>query len=282
MKTLAVEFPVRELCTLLQVSPSGYYAWLHRQPSTRARANADLVRLIHHLYHRSHQTYGAPRIHSELRAQGRSVGRHRVARLMRRSGLRGVQKRSWRPRTTDSRHDQPLAPNRLKEICAPTTINQAWVADITYIPTAEGWLYLAAVMDLYSRRIVGWTAEAHLKTTLVKEALRQALVDRHPAPGLLHHSDRGVQYCSVEYRSLLKTHGLSSSMSAQGHCYDNAAMESFWSTLKTELIHRHLWNTRAQAKLAIFDYLETFYNRRRRHSALGYQSPIDFENQLRY
>lgn len=282
MKTLAVEFPIRDLCTALQVSPSGYYAWLHRQPSARTRANDDLVRVIRQLHQHSRQTYGAPRIRLELRAQGLSVGRHRVARLMRRSGLRGVQKRSWRPRTTDSRHEQPVAPNRLKELCAPGTINQAWVADITYIPTAEGWLYLAAIMDLCSRRIVGWTAEAHLKTTLVKEALRQALVDRRPAPGLLHHSDRGVQYCSVEYRTLLQNHGLSVSMSAQGHCYDNAAMESFWSTLKTELIHRHNWRTRAQAKLAIFEYLEMFYNRRRRHSALGYQSPIDFENQLPY
>lgn len=280
MKTLAAQFPLGDLCAALNVSRSGYYAWRQRPPSERAQANRALLATITLLHTRSRHTYGAPRIHRDLRAQGQRVGRHRVARLMRRGGLRGLQKRSWRPRTTDSQHDQPIAPNRLKVVPQPTQINHTWVADITYVPTAEGWLYVAAVMDLCSRRIIGWSAQSYLQTSLVKEALRQALVGRRPAPGLLHHSDRGVQYCSVEYRTLLKTHGLCASMSAKGHCYDNAAMESFWSTLKTELIYRRKWNTRAEAKLALFEYLETFYNRQRRHSALGYQSPVDFENQL--
>ena len=282
MKTLAAQFPLSDLCVALNVSRSGYYAWRKRLPSIRAQANAALLAAIALLHTRSRHTYGAPRIHRELRVQGQRVGRHRVARLMHRAGLRGVQKRSWRPRTTDSQHDRPIAPNRLKALPQPTQINHTWVADITYVATTEGWLYVAAVMDLCSRRIVGWSAQSDLQTSLVKEALRQALVDRRPAPGLLHHSDRGVQYCSVEYRTLLEKHGLSASMSARGHCYDNAAMESFWSTLKTELIHRRQWLTRSEAKLAIFEYLETFYNRRRRHSALGYLSPIDFENQLPY
>jgi transposase InsO family protein len=282
VKTLAAQFYVQDLCEALAVSRTGYYAWRKRLPSLRARANADLLVAICQSHQDSDKIYGAPRIYQDLRAQGHCLGRHRIARLMRRAGLRGVQKSFWHPRTTDSRHDQPIAPNRLKEISAPTNINQAWVADITYVATAEGWLYVAAVMDLCSRRIVGWAADHHLYTTLVKEALSQALVGRRPAPGLLHHSDRGVQYCSVEYQRLLQKHGISASMSAKGHCYDNAAMESFWSTLKTELIHRRRWNTRAEAKLAIFEYLETFYNPRRRHSALAYQSPIDFENQLRY
>jgi putative transposase len=280
VKTLAAQFPITDLCAALAISRAGYYAWLTRPPSQRARADAQLLPLIRQSHHASDGTYGAPRIYQDLRPQ--RVGRHRIARLMRQARLRGVRKRPWRPRTTDSQHHQPVAPNRLKEVAAPAQINQAWAADITYVATAEGWLYVAAVMDLYSRRIIGWTAQPHLKTTLVKEALRQALVDRRPAPGLLHHSDRGSQYCSAEYRGLLENHGVSASMSAQGHCYDNAAMESFWSTLKAELIHRQKWQTHAQAKLAIFKYLETFYNRRRRHSSLGYQSPIDFENQLRY
>jgi len=282
VKTLAAQFPVQDLCQALAISRTGYYAWRNRRPSDRARANAQLLLTISLLHRASHQRYGVPRIYRDLRQLGQPVGRHRIARLMRQAGLRGVQKRSWRPRTTDSQHDHPVVPNRLKDLGPPAQINQTWVADITYIPTAEGWLYLAAVMDLYSRRIVGWAAEPHLQTSLVKEALRRALVDRRPAPGLLHHSDRGVQYCSVEYRTLLQNHGLCASMSATGHCYDNAAMESFWSTLKTELVHRRQWRSRAEAKLAVFEYLETFYNRRRRHSALNYQSPIDFENQLPY
>ena len=282
MKSLAAEFPVWELCALLGVSRAGYYAWQRRQPSARAQSNAHLLQQIRRIHQQSRQAYGAPRICRELREAGLRCGRHRVARLMRRGAVRGLQKRAWRPRTTDSQHQEPVAPNRLKAWPQLTNINQAWVADITYVATGEGWLYVAAVMDLCSRRIIGWAAEAHLQTTLVKEALRQALVDRRPAAGLLHHSDRGVQYASLQYRRLLQKHGCCPSMSAKGHCYDNAVMESFWSTLKTELIHRQTWQTRAQAKLAIFEYLHTFYNRRRRHSALDYQSPIDFENQLRY
>jgi putative transposase len=274
---LAVEFPLREICEVLGISRSGYYAWLKRKPSRRHRADQKLLPLIAQIHEQSRRAYGSPRVTQELKRQDQRCGRHRVARIMRQAGLRGLQKRSFRPRTTDPRHPLPIAPNRLKKSPKPVAPNQTWVADITYIDTAQGWLYLAAVMDLYSRKIVGWALADHLKTSLPEQALRRALQTRRPAPGLLHHSDRGVQYASQEYRALLQSNQLLSSMSAQGNCYDNAAMESFFSTLKTELLHRQDWQNHGQVKLAIFDYLETFYNRRRLHSALSYQSPIDFE-----
>lgn len=279
MKNLAVEFPVAQMCELLEVSRSGYHAWLKRQPSRRELRNEALLLLISQAHQESRQAYGSPRITQALKRQNQACGRHRVARLMRRAGLRGLQKPAFRPRTTDSNHDLPVAPNRLKERPAPTAPNQTWVTDITYISTAQGWVYLAAVMDLFSRKIVGWATADHLKTSLVKEALRQAILHRRPAAGLLHHSDRGVQYASREYRTLLQAHQILPSMSAQGNCYDNAAMESVFSTLKTELIHRQPWQTREQVKPALFDYIETFYNRQRLHSALGYQSPAQFEDQ---
>lgn len=277
MKTLAVEFPAAQVCEVLAISRSGYYAWLQRKPSRRQRANEKLMPLIARVHEQSRRAYGSPRVTRELKRQDHRCGRHRVARLMRQAGLRGLQKHSFRPRTTDPHHRLPIAPNRLKQNPKPVAPNQAWAADITYIATAQGWLYLAAVMDLYSRKIVGWALADHLKTSLPKEALRRALQTRRPSPGLLHHSDRGVQYASQEYRALLQSNQLVSSMSAQGNCYDNAAMESFFSTLKAELLHRQAWQGHAQVKLAIFDYLETFYNRRRLHSALNYQSPVDFE-----
>ncbi len=281
MKTLAVEFPVAQVCEVLGLSRSGYYAWLNRKPSQRQLSDQKLLPLIIQVHKESWRSYGSPRVTHELKRRNQACGRHRIARLMRRNGLRGLQKRSFRPRTTDSNHGLAIAPNRLKHQPRPVAPNQAWVADITYIATAEGWLYLAAVMDLYSRRIVGWAVADHLKSSLPQEALGRALRTRRPCRGLLHHSDRGIQYASQPYRSLLQSNQLLSSMSAQGHCYDNAAMESFFSTLKTELLHRQGWQSHAQVKLAIFDYIETFYNRRRLHSALNYQSPAEFETRAR-
>jgi len=277
VKTLAVEFPVAQLCKVLSLSRSGYYAWLGRKPSRRQLVDQKLLPVIAHVHEQGRRAYGSPRVTQELKRRNYPCGRHRVARLMRQAGLRGLLKRSFRPRTTDSKHELPIAPNRLKQCPKPSQPDRAWVADITYIATAQGWLYLAAVMDLYSRKIVGWALADHLKSSLPQEALSRAIKNRRPSRGLLHHSDRGVQYASHDYRALLKANQLLSSMSARGNCYDNAAMESFFSTLKTELLHRQVWHNHAEVKLAIFDYVETFYNRRRLHSSLEYQSPADFE-----
>ena len=280
MKALAQEYPIRELCAAYGVARSGYYAWLARPPSTRARADAELTEQLCAAHDQSRRTYGSPRLVIVLRRQGQTISRRRVQRLMRAAGRRGVQRRRWVPKTTDSRHDQPVAPNRLAEVPAPQQRDQVWVTDLTYVPTDEGWLYVAGVLDLYSRRVVGLAMAEHLRTSLVSAALNQARTQRQPARGCLHHSDRGCQYASTEYRHLLATHGLQASMSRAGNCYDNAAMESFWSTLKNELVHRHTFATRAEARVAIFEYIEVFYNRQRLHSALGYHSPVDFENQL--
>lgn len=277
MKTLAVEFPVAQVCELLRLSRSGYYAWLKRKPSKRESSDQKLLPVIMQVHQESRCSYGSPRVAQELKRRQHRCGRHRVARLMRRNGLRGLQKRSFRPRTTDSNHGLAIAPNRLKQQPQPTAPDRTWVADITYIATVQGWLYLAVVMDLYSRRIVGWALADHLKSSLPQQALSRALQTRRPCRGLLHHSDRGIQYASHDYRSLLESNQFLCSMSAQGNCYDNAAMESFFSTLKTELLHRQSWHTYDEVRLAIFDYVETFYNRRRLHSALNYQSPAEFE-----
>lgn len=277
-----MEYPVAELCAVLEVSRSGYYAWLDRPPSQRALEDKKLLSRIQQVHQESRSTYGSPRITRQLKLEQQLCGRHRVARLMRQAGVAGLKKPAFRPRTTDSNHDLPVAPNRLKSEAPPTSQNKVWVTDITYVATLQGWIYLAVVMDLCSRKIVGWATANHLKTSLVKEALSRALTGRRPAPGLLHHSDRGVQYASSEYRTLLKSCGIVASMSARGYCYDNATMESFFSTLKTELVHRRTWNGHEDIKLHLFDYIETFYNRRRLHSALNYQSPVDFEAKLCY
>jgi transposase InsO family protein len=268
---------VGQVCEVLGLSRSGYYAWLKREPSRRQLSDHKLLPMIIQVHKESRRSYGSPRVTQELKRRNHPCGRHRIARLMRRSGLRGLQKRSFRPRTTDSNHGLAIAPNRLKQQPRPDAPDRTWVADITYIATAQGWLYLAAVMDLYSRRIVGWAVADHLKSSLPQQALSRALQARRPCRGLLHHSDRGIQYASHEYRSLLQSNQFLSSMSAQGNCYDNAAMESFFSTLKTELLHRQNWQSQAEVRLAVFDYIETFYNRRRLHSALNYQSPAEFE-----
>lgn len=280
MKTLAVEFPVAELCRVLQVSRSGYYAWLERKPSRRQLQDQALLPFIQEAFAQGRQTYGSPRVTQELKRQNHRCGRHRVARLMRQASLRAVQKPAFRPRTTESNHKLPIAPNRLQEVPPPAAPNQIWVSDITYIATLQGWLYLAVVMDLWSRKIVGWALANHLKTSLPKEALSRALIERRPPTGLVHHSDRGVQYASRDYQSLLQCWQIRPSMSAQGHCYDNAAMESFFSTLKRDLLHRETWPTHAQVKRALFDYLESFYNPKRLHGALGYQSPVEFEKAI--
>lgn len=278
MKT---EHPIRSLCAALEVSSSGYYDWAERQtqPGPRAQENVQLAALILQIHQASRQTYGSPRIQFELGQAGQVHGRNRIARLMRQQNLCGRVKGRFRVRTTDSNHDQPIAPNRLAELPAPTAANQIWLGDITYIPTGEGWLYLAGVMDRYSRRIVGWAMDQNIDTQLVLAAWEMAQRQRQPAPELVFHSDRGSQYASGDFRQALATSQAQASMSRQGNCYDNAAMEAFWSTLKMELVYRQSFATRRQARQAIFEYIEVFYNRQRLHSALGYASPTAFENQ---
>ena len=279
MKELSPHFAIARLCETLEVSRSGYYAWLKAGAGPRQVANTRLVREIENIFERHHENYGSPRITAALRRKGMVCNHKRVERLMRAEGLRARTPKRFRIRTTDSDHDHPIAPNRLpeKKITAP---NQAWAVDITYVETGEGWLYLAGVLDLYSRKIVGWAVEDHLQTSLPLSALHMALEQWRPNPGLLHHSDRGVQYASGDYRKNLLACGLEASMSRKGNCYDNAAMESFWSTLKNEMIYRLKYRTRAEARLSIFVWIETYYNRVRLHSSLGYKSPLDFENQL--
>jgi|SRR5580698_5882254 putative transposase len=273
------DFPILSLCAIMDVSTSGYYDWHQRQdcPGQRALENQSLAREIGLIHSQSRHTYGSPRVMQELRKKGRRHGRHRIARLMKQKGLCGRQKGRHRVQTTDSNHDQPIAPNRLAEAPKATAPNQLWVADITYIETMEGWLYLAGVLDLYSRKIVGWAMGERIDTSLVLKALDMALVHRAPPANLLFHSDRGVQYASGDFRHALSQARLVASMSRKGNCYDNATMESFWSTLKLELVYRSLFLTRAQARTQIFDYIEVFYNRARAHSALDYNSPVDFE-----
>jgi len=282
MKTLASDFPIQELAWALEVSRSGYYRWLKAAESKRARSSRELTAQIRQVHDQSQKRYGSPRVFHELRRQGVQTSENRVARLMKAAGLKARAKRAFRPRTTDSHHPNPIAPNRLKEVQTPTAPDQIWVADITYIWTVEGWIYLAAVMDLFSRRIVGWALSQTMETSLVKEALERAQKERRPPPGLLHHSDRGSQYASHTFRALLNSWQMTASMSGAACCYDNAAMESFWSTLKTELVPAQSFINLAQARTAIFEYIHLFYNPKRLHSALGYQSPVDFENQIRY
>jgi transposase InsO family protein len=271
---------VKELCELFEVSASGYYAWINRKPGKRAVADQTLVGQIQQVHTFSRRTYGSPRITKTLRKQGVKCGKKRVARLMKQKGLHGAQKARFRPRTTDSRHDLPISPNRLADLPSVDRVNQVWVSDITYIPTLEGWLYLAAFMDLKSRTIKGWTIRDHMRTELVETAFRQAVYRAGLVPGLIAHSDRGSQYASREFRSLLDQHQVLSSMSAKGNCYDNASMESFWATLKSELGIKKPFTTKEEARLAIFDYIEVFYNRRRIHSAIGDTSPLDYELKL--
>jgi len=275
------EHAILTLCLHLEVSASGYYDWQSRRlcPGPRAVEDQALAQEIEQIHLRSRETYGAPRVEKELRKQGRCHGRNRIARLMKQNDLSGRQKRRYRVQTTDSNHDHPIAANRLAEAPKATAPNQLWAADITYIDTKEGWLYLAAILDLYSRKIVGWAMSPRLDTVLILKALGMALLHRHPPRDLLFHSDRGVQFASADFRQALSQAGLVASMSRKGNCYDNAYIESFWSTLKLELVYRRTFLTRAQAQSDIFDYIESFYNRQRSHSALNYHSPVDFEIQ---
>lgn len=270
------QFPIAFMCDRLGVSKSGFYAWRQRPPSARKLEDARLATEVRAAYAGSKGRYGSPRVHRELVANGRRVGKHRVARLMRENGLRGRRKRRFR-HTTDSDHTMPIAPNTLAREFTVHAPNEVWVTDITYIPTREGWLYLSAILDLFSRRVVGWSMSERMTRQLALDALTMALRARTPPLGLLHHSDRGSQYASADYRAALAAAGIECSMSRKGNCWDNAVAESFFATLKTELVHETDWATRAEARSAIFEYLEVFYNRRRRHSSIDYVSPEEFE-----
>jgi putative transposase len=280
IQSLATRFPVRTLCRLLEVSPSGYYQWRQRQPGRRERANQELFQHIQHAWVQSRQTYGSPRITRCLQRQQLQCSENRVARLMHRHQLQARSKRPFRPKTTDSAHGGSRAPNRLQALGSPTRLNQVWVADITYIHTQNGWVYLAAVMDLHSRRILGWSVGCSLHGLLVRDALQHALALRRPTTGLIHHSDQGRQYASALFQNLLRSAHILPSMSSRGNCYDNAAMESFWSTLKTELLQNLTPLDLPQASQILHHYIEKFYNPKRLHSALGFLSPLEFERQL--
>ena len=264
------------MCQVLAVSRSGYYLWLTRPESLRSKANSELTSAIRIAHERSRQNYGSPRVTAELNESGISCSENRVARLMRQFGIQARRKRKYRA-TTDSSHDYPVAPNVLDRRFTVTRPNTVWVSDTTFIWTSEGWLYLAAIVDLYSRMVVGWSMGHRNTRQLPMAALKQALGHRTIHPGLLHHSDRGSQYASGDYRDLLDEHGIICSMSRKGDCWDNAVMESFFATLKTELVYRERFTTREDAKTKIFEYIEVFYNRERRHSTLGHMSPVKFE-----
>jgi putative transposase len=270
------DFPVTRLCQVLGVSPSGYFAWRSRPASPRQREDLVLLAHIRSAFARSHGTYGSPRLTRELQDEGLEVGRRRTARLMRENGLKARQKRRFK-RTTDSHHAFPVAPNLLDQDFSAGRPNQKWNADISYVWTSEGWLYLAVVLDLFARRVVGWAVSDRLHQELALEALRKALAIRRPSAGLIHHADRGSQYCSIEYQAELRKHGIRISMSGKGNCYDNSVVETFFKTLKSELVWRTVFQTRAEAEEAIGRYIDGFYNPVRRHSTLDYVSPVQFE-----
>ena len=270
------DFPVQQLCEVLGVSESGYFAWRDRPASRRQREDMVLLAHVRSAFACSNGTYGSPRMTYELRDQGLQVGRRRTARLMRDNGLKARQKRRFK-RTTDSEHAWPIAPNLIDQDFAATAPNQKWGVDISYVWTREGWLYLAVVIDLFSRRVVGWSVGDRLHRRLALAALGQALAIRRPARGLIHHSDRGSQYCSNDYQAELRRHGIQISMSGKGNCYDNAMVETFFKTLKSELVWRTVFLTRAEAAGAIGRYIDSFYNPVRRHSALDFVSPAAFE-----
>jgi putative transposase len=278
---MAADFPVQMLCKFLGVSRSGFYAWRDRAPGKRAQEDQQLLAELKRSHQQSRGTYGSPRLCAALRQQGWKVGENRVARLMREHGIVGLQKRRFRSKPAPS---GPLrAPNRLAQQGLPNRPDQAWVADITYLPTRSGWVYLAAVMDLFSRKIVGWSLKERMDSSLVKEALAKAWQVRRPQPDLLHHSDKGSQYTSSAFGALLLNLNILPSLTGSQHCYENAHMESFWSKLKAELeIHRCPFGSPAQAELEVFDYIETFYNTQRLHSGLGFKSPDQFEQEHLY
>jgi len=279
MKALQGQYRISDLCAAFEVSRSGYHRWCTAPPSARAVEDAHLGTELRRLHAQSRGTYGRPRLCAALRRAGRRHSPKRIGRLMHTLGLKGVQRGRFRPQTTDSRHGLLRVPNRLLGTRPPKALDRLWVADLTYVATAEGWLYVAGVLDRHSRRVLGLAFSARMESGLPEAALRQALACRggRVPRGLLHHSDQGLQYASASYRALLKAHAITPSMSRKANCYDNAHMESFWATLKAEALANRSFATRAEARLAIFEYIETFYNRVRLHSALGFQSPVDFE-----
>jgi len=271
--------PVTTLCRVLEVSRSGFYAWEDRDPSKRSMDDEKLCVEIVAIHKASRGTYGSPRVHAELQALGIAVSRKRVARLMRKLGLESPRKKRFKA-TTDSKHDMPVADNILDRQFEVEAPDLAWVTDITYVWTDEGWLYLAAILDLFSRRVVGFAMSDRIDRALVLQALKLAAGRRMPNAGLTHHSDRGSQYASSDYRQALAGLDIVCSMSRKGNCWDNAVAESFFATLKTELVYRRRFVARVEAREAIFDFIETFYNSHRRHSTLGYLSPMEFENKF--
>ncbi|PRR73066.1 IS3 family transposase ISCce3 [Moorella humiferrea] len=269
-------FRVETMCRVLKVSRTGYYRWLKKPVSQRKIQDEIIKEKAEHIYNKSRKTYGSPRIHKQLGKEGIHCGKKRVERLMREAGIQAIQKRQFKV-TTDSRHNLPVAENILNREFTASSPNKRWVTDITYIPTEEGWLYLAAVMDLYSRRIAGYSMQKYLTRELAIEALNNAVTNRRPGRGLIIHSDRGSQYASHDYQQLLQQYGFICSMSRKGDCWDNSPMESFFKTLKTELVYHRRFKTRAEARVEIFEYIEVFYNRFRLHSSLGYATPEEFE-----
>lgn len=266
-------FPVRVMCEVLEVSPAGYYAWRGRPESSQAAANRDLLDQIRRVHDASRGRYGSPRVHAVLRAEGVRAGRHRVASLMRRHGIAARRRRSSRPHTTDSRHALPVAPNLLQRRFVAKAPNQVWLADLTYIPTGGGWLYLAAVMDLHTRKIIGWSMRDNMRAELATSALTMAIQRQRPAPGLIAHTDRGVQYACAAYQTMLTGAGIRPSMSRKGDPFDNAPMESFFKTLKAELVDGADYATHDEARRDLFAFIEVWYNRQRLHSAIGYTTP---------
>lgn len=270
-------YSLERLCTTLDISVSGYYAWKKRPESKRKQQNREVVEQIKLIHQQSRQTYGSPRVYVDLKEKGITCSENRVAKLMKSHQIAANRKRKFVV-TTDSNHDLPVAENKLSQDFTASNPNQKWVTDITYIWTTEGWLYLAVVLDLFSRKVVGWSMNASMERGLVINALRMALLDRKPPEGLLHHSDRGSQYASNDYQQVLNDYGIICSMSRKGNCYDNAVMESFFATLKQELVYRQPYRSRQDTKQYIFEYIQVWYNRKRKHSALQYLSPEQFEN----
>lgn len=276
MQQHETEFPISVMCDVLSVSRSGYYAWRHKPASKRKQANAKLLEDIRSAHRNSREAYGSPRIYQALKEQGIPCSESRVARLMREDGLCAKMKRRFKA-TTNSKHDLPIAPNLLQRDFSPAEPNQVYAGDITYIWTTEGWLYLAVVIDLFSRTVVGWAMDKRMTRQLVIDALSMAVQRRRPPSGLIFHSDRGSQYASADFQSLLVKHGMRCSMSRKGDCWDNAPVESFFGSLKQEMVFHQRYSTRFHARQSIFDYIERFYNRSRLHSTLGYKSPANFE-----
>jgi len=271
-------FHVERMCRVLQVSRSGFYAWRRRRPSQRSHDNAVLLEAIRRIHVETHEAYGAVKTWRELLIRGFACGRHRVARLRHEAQIEARRKTRFRI-TTQSRQGQPVFANLIEQRFAVNRPNRVWVGDVTFIPTREGWLYLAILLDLYARRVVGWSMRHVLDTQLMLDALGMAIRSRRPKPGLIHHTDRGRHYVIGAYTQLMKLHDMRPSMSAKGNCYDNACAESFFSSLKNELVHFHNFNTREEARAAIFEYIEIFYNRQRLHQTLDYLSPVEFERQ---